>query len=488
MPTKIYLRRGLDSELQAVVLESGEPGWTTDQKKLYIGDGTTSGGIFVGGYGIGVDTLNALIGDVTISGGAGIIVTISGQTVVVSETSGGLDVDSLNGLTGVVNLVGGSGIALTISGQYIVIDEESGGDDVDSLNGLKGDVTISGAGVVTVTEDGQNIVVSGEDITDVDSINGLQNAVTISGAGITEVTEDGQKIVITSTETDDVDSLNALIGDVTISGTGVVTVSEDGQKIVVSGEDVVDVDSINALTGAVTVSGAGVVTVSEDGQNIVVSGEDVIDVDSVNTLQGDVVISGAGTVHVSEDGQIIVISGQDRPVESYWDDLRTPATMLKDSPTRPPVWTSYKGSYVPVFEDQAVNIQSVFWVWQIPHDYKLGTDLIAHIHDVPEDTESGVVYWDFTYSVAQIGDTFPSETTVSALQTMPEVADKHVYEDLATIPGSGITTLSTMILCSLTRRSDLEEDTFDAKFVYLLEVDLHYQRDSFGSYGEWDKL
>jgi hypothetical protein len=123
----------------------------------------------------------------------------------------------------------------------------------------------------------------------------------------------------------------------------------------------------------------------------------------------------------------------------------------------------------------------------MPHDYKLGSDIVAHIHTVPEDATSGNVYWDFTYSVANIDEQFPAETTVSAIQTMPAVADLHVHQDLGTIVGSGITSLSTMLLCGLIRRSDLAEDTFDSKSVYLLEVDAHYQRDSFGSYDEWDK-
>ena len=414
MPTKIYLRRGTNSELQAVVLESGEPGWTTDVKRLYIGDGTTSGGIFVGGFGTGVDTVNSLFGDVTLSGGSGIIITVSGQVITIAETAGGLDVDSLNALTGVVNLVGGTGIAVTVSGQSIVIDEEAGGADVDSLNGL--------------------------------------------------------------------------IGVVTISGVGTITVSLDGQKIVVSGQDVLDVDSINGLTGVVTVSGAGLVTVTQVGQNIVVSGEDPADVASLNGLVDAVTISGAGTDHVTLNGQIIVISGQDNPVNTYWDDLRTPVSSIFDPPgVNEPTRTAYKGSYVAAFEDQAVLIQSVYWAWQLPHNYKLGTDLDVHVHTVPEDATAGVVYWDFTYAIANIAETFPAQTTVSSFQTMPEVADKHVYDDIVTIPGSGILSLSTMILCSLTRRSDAPEDTFNGKSVYLLEVDMHYQIDSFGSVEEWEK-
>lgn len=48
MVQKIYIRRGTKAELDSIVLEAGEPGWATDTKEFYMGDGTTSGGIFIG--------------------------------------------------------------------------------------------------------------------------------------------------------------------------------------------------------------------------------------------------------------------------------------------------------------------------------------------------------------------------------------------------------------------------------------------------------
>ena len=42
---KIKVRRGTDDQRRAVILEQGELGFTTDTKKLYVGDGITEGGI-----------------------------------------------------------------------------------------------------------------------------------------------------------------------------------------------------------------------------------------------------------------------------------------------------------------------------------------------------------------------------------------------------------------------------------------------------------
>jgi hypothetical protein len=174
-----------------------------------------------------------------------------------------------------------------------------------------------------------------------------------------------------------------------------------------------------------------------------------------------------------------------------WEDLRTPVNMLKFSDTKPPIWTSYKGSYVAAFEDQAVNYQSIYWVWQLPHSYKLGTDLYPHIHTVPEDDTSGNVYWQFTYSIAKKDGIFPNPTSVYGIAAMPAVADYHKFDYLAVISGAIIPSdsvdLSTIILCGLHRRSDDPLDTFGGKSVYLLEVDLHYQQDTAGSRQELTK-
>ena len=62
----LRLRRGTDAERQLITPAQGELIYTTDTKSLYIGDGTTAGGIVVqGGGGGGASTLNDLT-DVTI--------------------------------------------------------------------------------------------------------------------------------------------------------------------------------------------------------------------------------------------------------------------------------------------------------------------------------------------------------------------------------------------------------------------------------------
>lgn len=56
--TKILIRRGNDlsrrtANTTGIVLDNGEPGWTLDTKRLYVGDGVTYGGIPVGSRNLG---------------------------------------------------------------------------------------------------------------------------------------------------------------------------------------------------------------------------------------------------------------------------------------------------------------------------------------------------------------------------------------------------------------------------------------------------
>jgi hypothetical protein len=46
---KLLVRRGMDVDRQNIVLTEGEIGYTTDTKRLYVGDGQTKGGILIGG-------------------------------------------------------------------------------------------------------------------------------------------------------------------------------------------------------------------------------------------------------------------------------------------------------------------------------------------------------------------------------------------------------------------------------------------------------
>lgn len=187
-------------------------------------------------------------------------------------------------------------------------------------------------------------------------------------------------------------------------------------------------------------------------------------------------------LEVEDDGTLKMVGDA-----TVWEDLRTPASALKVPASNPAQSTLWKGSQVLAFEDQAVNYQHIYFIWQMPHSWKLGSLVYPHIHTAPEDATAGNVFWQFTYSVASKGQAFGTELSHYVTHAMPEVADEHQYEELGPIDMSGHAGLSTVILCGLHRRSDDARDTFAGKDVYLLEVDLHFEMDTIGSREEESK-
>lgn len=129
----LQIRRGTATQLSGITPLAGEPIFTTDTKALYIGDGTTAGGIAVGG-GTGTVTSVALSGGTTGLSVSGSPITTSGTitlsgTLAVANGGTGLTTTPANGrlLIGngtnytLANLTAGSGISITNGSGSITI-------------------------------------------------------------------------------------------------------------------------------------------------------------------------------------------------------------------------------------------------------------------------------------------------------------------------------------------------------------------------------
>jgi len=132
----LKLRRGTNSGRTAITPAEGEPIFTTDTKQLYIGDGSTAGGIAVGGGG-GVSDGDK--GDITVSS-SGATWTIDNDAVTyakmqnVSATSRLLGRAS-SGSGDVEEITIGSG--LTLTGTTISASGGGGGGDVPTFMVVK---------------------------------------------------------------------------------------------------------------------------------------------------------------------------------------------------------------------------------------------------------------------------------------------------------------------------------------------------------------
>jgi hypothetical protein len=97
MAQKIQLRRGLEAQRTAITPDVGEPLFTTDNKQFFVGDGTTAGGVLIGGGSVpyvqkyrGTLALAASADNATVSGLA--LPSVPAQVLVtVRKLTGGLN-------------------------------------------------------------------------------------------------------------------------------------------------------------------------------------------------------------------------------------------------------------------------------------------------------------------------------------------------------------------------------------------------------------
>jgi hypothetical protein len=98
MSQKIQIRRGVEAQRALIIPDAGEPLFTTDNKQLFIGDGTTAGGLLMGGstsFGYvqkicGTQAIASSADSVTVSGLG--LASAPGQVLVtVRKLTGGLN-------------------------------------------------------------------------------------------------------------------------------------------------------------------------------------------------------------------------------------------------------------------------------------------------------------------------------------------------------------------------------------------------------------
>jgi hypothetical protein len=213
----------------------------------------------------------------------------------------------------------------------------------------------------------------------------------------------------------------------------------------------------------------------------------IISANSSNiTIAGNLTFSSGNSIKTNTQ-DLTVVTGVaktlvlDTPV---YEDMIIVMSNVKAPAADSPVWTVYKGSEVPAFKKDATNV--LYFSTQLPHAYKVDSNIEFHIHLAYPDNGVGNSTWQFTYSWASIGDNFPLQTSVSANITSPATTDKHQFAQMvSSINGVG-KNISSILICSISRIGGLPYDNYDNN-IYLISGDFHYQRDTQGSRQETAK-
>ncbi len=175
-----------------------------------------------------------------------------------------------------------------------------------------------------------------------------------------------------------------------------------------------------------------------------------------------------------------------------WDDLRVPVSSAKTGGANVPAFdliSGLGGLRAYFFTDENENQEKeMYFTAQLPHTYKPGTDIIAHVHWMPESIVpyQQDVRWGLEYAWQNIGDTFSTSSTYgtvygSELADPPIETNKHIMTNLSTLAGNNPTNKeeSSMLICRIFR--DSSEDTYTGAAI-LLEIDFHFRVEKLGEY------
>jgi len=220
--------------------------------------------------------------------------------------------------------------------------------------------------------------------------------------------------------------------------------------------------------------------------------------------QGSIIyFDGSNWVNLppSDDGYILTTHGSgDNPTWEdtsdfltssdliVWDDLRVPITSVETSGIRDPSFEIFDNglrTYAFTYQANQLNEEEVFFIAQLPHSYREGTNIYPHVHWSPSTTDTNTVRWGFEYSWSNVSDVYPSSTTIYSDVDTGGVAKKMLIGSFGELDGTG-KKISSILVCRLFRNSSHLNDTYTEN-AFIFEFDFHFQSDSFGSSQQYIK-
>lgn len=170
-----------------------------------------------------------------------------------------------------------------------------------------------------------------------------------------------------------------------------------------------------------------------------------------------------------------------------WEDLRFPTQTinLHGAATDPDVEAS-----TGLFLFDSAATETIFGIAQMPHAWEEGSIIRPHVHWTKTTSAAGNVLWQLEYEIADTGDVLPFTYASSISSSTPASADnntagENIITSLGDIDMDGYKG-SSVLLWKLSRVGGDAADTYAAD-ARILEFDIHYEVDSFGSELEFIK-
>lgn len=176
------------------------------------------------------------------------------------------------------------------------------------------------------------------------------------------------------------------------------------------------------------------------------------------------------------------IASFDKGVEDVgkWDDLRFPAQAINPpGAVSDPIRDTDDGTLL--FGSTGTEI--VMGLALMPHGWIHGSAIHPHVHWAATSPIGGNVKWKLDYKVFGKDELIPSEWSSEEIVIDNPGLGIHTVSLFPSVDMTGFE-LATIMQWRLSRVGG--EDTHNAN-AKMLEFDLHYQKDSFGSYAEFAK-
>lgn len=169
---------------------------------------------------------------------------------------------------------------------------------------------------------------------------------------------------------------------------------------------------------------------------------------------------------------------------TVWDDLRAPFSQTRQGALlKPDFDTTNVGLLFPQNDDTEIT----YIIMQLPHKYKLGTNIHPHIHW--QQMNGNTVVWKFDYKWFDVGEAVPGAfTTVTAnAQAFTWAAGNlHQIDMFPAISGAGIGSVSSILLLKVYRDDNVDAGAGGGDAL-AFEFDIHYEIDTLGSQSEFVK-
>lgn len=182
----------------------------------------------------------------------------------------------------------------------------------------------------------------------------------------------------------------------------------------------------------------------------------------------------------------LTINGEVVLNNTVWDDLRFPASAINPAGAASPM--TYDVTNLGFTAANGAGDTYIAVIGQMPHSWKMGSNIHPHIHWLPSNTNIGVVNFTIEYKWTNIGEVESSTwTTLSMLVPGNGTANMSMLSewDSGGMNGTG-KTLSSTISMKISRRETSASDNFTGN-VLIKEFDIHYEMDSLGSASELGK-